>query len=67
MEPIGWFVRPRGESALVHACRRCGIHRYNRVASDDIDSAIEVLPRLDPAQFGLTPRVGVPTASARSA
>ena len=35
MEPIGIWVRPDGEWAVIHRCRSCGTLRTNRVAGDD--------------------------------
>ncbi len=35
MEPIGVWVRGKGEWAIIHRCRRCGGFSSNRVAADD--------------------------------
>lgn len=35
MAPVGAFVRPKGEQALVHRCLGCGFERHCRVAADD--------------------------------
>ena len=35
MEPIGVWVRGKGEWAIIHRCRSCGVLRSNRVAADD--------------------------------
>ena len=35
MEPIAVWVRPNGEWAIVHRCRRCNEVRANRIAGDD--------------------------------
>ncbi len=35
MEPIAIWVRPGGEWAIVHRCRRCNVMRVNRIAGDD--------------------------------
>ena len=35
MEPIGVWVRKRGEWAVIHRCKRCGKLSSNRVAADD--------------------------------
>lgn len=35
MEPVGVWVRGRGEWAVIHRCRRCGAMHSNRVAADD--------------------------------
>jgi hypothetical protein len=35
MEPIAIWVRPSGEWAIVHRCRRCNVTRINRIAGDD--------------------------------
>jgi hypothetical protein len=35
MEPIAIWVRPGGEWAIVHRCRRCNVTRINRIAGDD--------------------------------
>lgn len=40
MEPVGVWVRPNGEWALVHCCRDCGVLRANRIAGDDNELAL---------------------------
>jgi ribosome biogenesis GTPase len=40
MEPIAVWVRPNGEWAIVHRCRKCGAVRTNRVAGDDNELAL---------------------------
>ena len=35
MEPIAVWIRNRGEWAVIHRCRRCGVLSSNRVAADD--------------------------------
>jgi hypothetical protein len=35
MEPLAIWVRPGGEWAIIHRCKRCGAMRTNRVAGDD--------------------------------
>ncbi|HEY7779053.1 MAG TPA: RNHCP domain-containing protein [Ktedonobacterales bacterium] len=35
MVPVGVYVRPNGEHALVHRCLDCGLERHNRLAADD--------------------------------
>ena len=35
MEPIGVWVRIKGEWAFIHRCRRCGELSSNRIAADD--------------------------------
>ena len=35
MEPIGVWVKPAGEWALIHRCIKCGFIRANRIAADD--------------------------------
>ena len=35
MEPIGIWVKPSGEWALIHRCTKCGFIRTNRIAADD--------------------------------
>lgn len=41
MEPIGVWVKGRGEWSLIHRCEKCGFIRSNRIAGDD--SHIELL------------------------
>lgn len=35
MEPVGIATRYKGEWALIHRCRKCGMLRMNRIAGDD--------------------------------
>ncbi len=35
MEPVGVWVRNKGEWAIIHRCRRCGSLSSNRIAADD--------------------------------
>jgi len=35
MEPIGVWVKSRGEWSLIHRCVKCGSMRVNRIAADD--------------------------------
>jgi len=35
MEPIGVWVRQRGEWAVIHRCCGCGALSSNRIAADD--------------------------------
>ena len=35
MEPISIYVRPDGEWALIHRCKKCGELKINRIAADD--------------------------------
>ncbi len=35
MEPIGVWVRNKGEWAIIHRCAVCGFVRTNRIAPDD--------------------------------
>lgn len=43
MEPIGIWVKPSGEWAIIHRCTRCGFIRTNRIAADDDESLLLVL------------------------
>lgn len=43
MEPVGIWVRPDGEWALLHSCRTCGLIRANRIAGDDDNRALLAL------------------------
>lgn len=45
MEPIGVWVRPDGEWALLHRCGVCGLIRANRIAGDDDNRALLELAR----------------------
>lgn len=40
MEPVSVWVRWKGEWALLHRCRNCGMIRANRVAGDDNEFAL---------------------------
>ena len=44
MAPIGHFIRPNGEYAIVHRCLGCGAHRHNRIAADDDFDLVLALP-----------------------
>jgi hypothetical protein len=44
MAPIGFFIRPNGEYALIHRCLGCGVHRHNRIAADDDFDLVCALP-----------------------
>lgn len=46
MAPLGAFVRPGGEYALVHRCFGCGVVRHTRVAADDDFALVLRLPDL---------------------
>lgn len=35
MEPVGVWVRNKGEWAIIHRCKRCGALSSNRIAADD--------------------------------
>ena len=35
MEPLAIWVKPGGEWAIIHRCRRCAAMRANRIAGDD--------------------------------
>jgi ribosome biogenesis GTPase len=52
MAPVGAFVRPKGEHALVHRCLTCGFERYNRIAADDDFDLVLRLPVLPPRGAG---------------
>lgn len=43
MDPISLWIRPGGELALLHRCRRCGTIRSNRLAGDDNADRIQAL------------------------
>lgn len=40
MEPIAVWVRPGGDWAIVHRCRKCGMLHSNRIAGDDNELAL---------------------------
>ena len=40
MEPIGIWVKPSGEWAVIHRCTKCGFIRTNRIAADDNESIL---------------------------
>ena len=44
MAPVGYFIRPNGEHALVHRCLGCGTHRHVRIAADDNFDLVLALP-----------------------
>jgi hypothetical protein len=52
MSPIGAFVRPNGEHALVHRCDGCGVERHNRIAADDDFALVLGLPIAAPQRAG---------------
>jgi hypothetical protein len=35
MEPVAIWVRPGGDWAIIHRCRRCGDLHSNRIGGDD--------------------------------
>lgn len=43
MEPIGIWVKPSGEWAIIHRCTRCGFIRTNRIAADDDEALLLIL------------------------
>ena len=43
MEPVALWVRPGGDWALIHRCRRCGELHSNRIAGDDNELALIAL------------------------
>lgn len=43
MEPIGIWVRPDREWAIIHRCTKCGFMRANRIAGDDHEPALFAL------------------------
>lgn len=44
MAPVGYFIRPNGEHAIVHRCLGCGMHRHVRIAADDTFDLVLALP-----------------------
>ncbi|HET7767348.1 MAG TPA: RNHCP domain-containing protein [Chloroflexota bacterium] len=48
MEPVGVFVKGKGEHVIVHRCLGCGFQRHNRVAGDDDFGLVVGLPALKP-------------------
>ena len=48
MQPIGYFLRPKGEYVLVHHCLGCDFERFNRIAADDNFELLLALPQLPP-------------------
>ena len=48
MEPLGAFMRGKGEHVIVHRCLGCGFQRHNRIAGDDDYELVLALPRLKP-------------------
>ena len=48
MEPVGSFVRGKGEHVVVHRCLGCGFQRHNRIAGDDDYERVLSLPSLKP-------------------
>ena len=69
MDPIGVWVRGRGEWAIIHRCRRCGKLSSNRVAADDNPMKLMSIA-LRPLECGGTWQGGagggVPRRNARS-
>ncbi len=43
MDPIGIWVKPNREWALIHRCRKCGFLRTNRIAGDDNEEMLFAL------------------------
>lgn len=43
MEPIAVWVRPGGDWAIIHRCRKCGELHSNRIAGDDNELALASL------------------------
>jgi hypothetical protein len=43
MDAIAVWVKPDGEWALIHRCRRCGRLAANRIAGDDDERRLEEL------------------------
>jgi hypothetical protein len=48
MQPVGVFLRPKGEQVIVHRCLGCGFERYNRIAADDSEAVLDALPEVEP-------------------
>lgn len=48
MKPVGSFVRPNGEHAIVHRCLACDFERHNRIAADDYFELVLRLPLVPP-------------------
>jgi len=48
MAPVGAFVRPKGEQAIVHRCLECGFERHCRVAADDDFALVMRLELVEP-------------------
>ena len=46
MDPVGIWVKGKGERALLHRCRKCGFIRANRVAADDNEILLFTLAAL---------------------
>lgn len=40
MEPVAVWVRPGGDWAIIHRCRKCGDLRSNRIAGDDSELSL---------------------------
>lgn len=40
MEPVSVWVRPGGDWAVIHRCRKCGELHSNRIAGDDNELAL---------------------------
>jgi hypothetical protein len=52
MKPVGAFVRPNGEHAIVHRCLACDFERHNRIAADDYFELVMRLPLVRPRTAG---------------
>ena len=56
MEPISIYVRPDGEWALIHRCKKCGELKINRIAAVKTNLMIKLWANT-------TPIMATPTAS----
>lgn len=57
MEPIGVWVRPDGEWAVIHRCTACGLVRTNRIAADDDEVRLFALAARPLTSMPFPPRV----------
>ena len=48
MEPMGRFLKGKGEHVIIHRCLGCGFQRHNRIAADDDFALLLSLPALKP-------------------
>ena len=48
MEPVGSFLKGKGEHVIIHRCLSCGFQRHNRIAADDDFNLVLSLPSLKP-------------------